>query len=229
MKAVVSFIFIFLTLPLLAQNSVLKQGNKAYDAGKYGQAFEFYEKAAAQTPVKAAYNSGAALYKLQDYGAATSAFENAIQEPHNKAAAVLNQNAMYNLGNSAYKAGDKDKGKQAMRAAILMNLKDKDAKENLQFMIKEEQAQKQSQQQKDNPQQNQQDNQKEKQENQDKQNQDKQNQDQQKQDQQEQQKKEQEKDSSAKDEAASILQMAQEHKQDLPKQEHGSNQIEKDW
>lgn len=133
---------------------------------------------------------------------------------------------MYNLGNSAYKAGDKEKGKQAMRAAVLMNLNDKDAKENLQFMLKEEQAQKESQQQKDNPQQNKDDNQKDKQQNQDKQNQDKQQQEQQKE---QQQKEQQEKDASAKEEAASVLQMAQEHKQDLPKPEQRSNQIEKDW
>ncbi len=228
MKAVISFILIVLAFPLFAQNYILKEGNKAYDAGKYGQAFELYEKASARMPVKAAYNSGAALYKLQDYGAASSAFENAIQEPHNKSEALLNQNAMYNLGNSAYKAGDKEKGKQAMRMALLMNLKDKDAKENLQFMIKEEQAQKQSQQQKDNPQQDQKDNQKDNQENQDKQKQNQnQQQDQQQQDKQKQE--QQEKDSSAKEEAASVLQMAQEHKQDLPKQEPRSNQIEKDW
>lgn len=235
MKVVISFILMFLTLPVLAQNSVLRQGNKAYDAGKYGQAFELYEKAAAQTPEKAAYNRGAALYKLQDYGAAASAFEQSIQEPKNKKEAQFNQNAMYNLGNAAYKAGDKAKGKQAMRNAVLMNLKDNDAKENLQFMLKQEKAQKESQQDKENPQENQEEKQ-DKQKNQDKQNQDKQNQDNQKDEQQQdkqkegqEQEQEKEQETSAQEEAESILQMAQEHKQDLPKQHKRSNQIEKDW
>ena len=227
MRILLSFILIFISLPLFAQNSVLRQGNKAYDEGKFGQAFELYEKAQNKTPEKSAYNSGTALYRLQDYKSAANSFEQALKEPQNKSDAALNQNAMYNLGNSAYKAGDKDKAKQAMRAAILLNLNDKDAKQNLQFMLKEEKSQKQSKQPKENPQQNQDKDKQDKQQNQDKQNQDKQQQDQK---QQEQQKKEQqEKEASAKEEASSVLQMAQEHKQDLPKQNLRSNDIEKDW
>ena len=168
MKVILSLILTILTLPIFAQNSVLRQGNKAYDNGKYGQAFELYEKAAAKSPQKAAYNSGAALYRLKDYDAAAQAFGKAIKEPENKKQALFNQNALYNLGNSAYKAGDKETAKQAMRAVVLNNLKDNDAKQNLQFMIKEEKAQNnQCQQPKENPQQNK-DNQKDKQ-NQDKQ------------------------------------------------------------
>lgn len=226
MRIILSFILIILTMPIFAQNSVLRKGNKAYDEGKFGQAFELYEKASAKTPQKAAYNSGTALYRLQDYGAAVDAFGLALKEPKTKKEALFNQNALFNLGNSAYKAGDKETAKQAMRTVILNNLKDNDAKQNLQFMIKEEQAQNQCKQPKDNPQQNK-DNQNEKKN----QNQDKQNQEKQKQDhQQEQQKQEQKnKDASAKEEAASVLQMAQEHKQDLPQADIRSNQIEKDW
>lgn len=226
MRILLTLILTILALPVLAQNSVLREGNKAYDEGKFGQAFELYEKAAAKSPEKAAYNSGAALYRLQDYGAAAESFGQVVKEPKDKNQAILNQNALYNLGNAAYKAGDKETAKQAMRSAILYNLKDEDAKHNLQFMLKEEKAQKDSQQPKDNPQQNK-DN-KQDQQNQDKQNQDKQeNKDQQQKEQQKQE--QQEKQSSAKEEAANVLQMAQEHKQDLPKADTRSNQIEKDW
>lgn len=226
MRTILSFVLIVLTIPVLAQNSILRQGNKAYDEGKFGQAFELYEKASVKTPQKAAYNSGTALYRLQDYSAAAQAFEQAIKEPENKKQVILNQNALFNLGNSAYKAGDKETAKQAMRTVILNNLKDKDAKQNLQFMLKEEQAKNQCNNPKDNPQQNK-DNQKEKQnQNQDKQNQEKQQQNKQ-QDKQKQEQKE--KEASAKEEAASVLQMAQEHKQNLPQAEVRSNQIEKDW
>ena len=225
MRTILSFILIILTLPVFAQNSVLRQGNKAYDEGKYGQAFELYEKAAAKTPQKAAYNSGTALYRLQDYAAAAQAFEQALKEPKNKKQAAFNQNVLYNFANSAYKAGDKETAKQVMRTVILNNLKDNDAKQNLQFMLKEEQANNQCNNPKENPQQNK-DNQKEKQN----QNQDKQNLENKQDKQQEQQKQEQkEKEASAKEEAASVLQMAQEHKQDLPKANMRSDQIEKDW
>ncbi|MBO7605491.1 MAG: hypothetical protein J6S61_03395 [Elusimicrobiaceae bacterium] len=225
MRVILSFILIILTLPVFAQNSVLRQGNKAYDEGKYGQAFELYEKAAAKTPQKAAYNSGTALYRLQDYGAAAQAFEQALKEPGNKRQAAFNQNVLYNFANSAYKAGDKESAKQAMRAVILNNLKDNDAKQNLQFMLKEEKAQNQCNNPKENPQQNK-DNQKDKQN----QNQDKQNQENKQDKQKEKQKQEQqEKEAAAKEEAASVLQMASEHKQDLPKVDARSNQIEKDW
>ena len=225
MKVFLSFILIFVTMPLLAQNSVLRQGNKAYDEGKFGTAFELYEKASVKTPIKAAYNSGTALYKLKDYGAAASSFEKALKEPRNKEDAKLNQNTLYNLGNAAYKAGNKEEGKKAMRAAILQNLNDKDAQQNLQFMLIEGQSQNQCDNPNNNPQQNK-DN-KENKQNQDKQNQDKQKQEQKEQEKQQQEK--QEKENSAKEEAASILQMAQEHKQDLPKSEQRSNQVEKDW
>ncbi len=226
MRIILIFISIILTSPIFAQNSVLRQGNKAYDDGKFGQAFELYEKAAAKTPQKAAYNSGTALYRLQDYGAAAQAFEQALQDPKNKKQAEFNQNALYNFANSAYKAGDKEAAKQAMRAVILNNLKDNDAKQNLQFMIREEQAKNQCNNPKENPNQNQ-DNQKDKQNhNQDKQNQEKQQQDQQQNKQKQEQKNE---DSSAKEEAASVLQMAKEHKQNLPQTDIRSNQIEKDW
>ncbi len=217
-----------ITLPVLAQNSALRQGNKAYDEEKFGQAFEYYEKASNKAPEKAAYNSGTALYRLQDYNAAADSFEKAIVKPEKKGEMKLTQNALYNLANSAYKAGDKEKAKQAMRSAILLNLKDKDAIQNLQFMLKEEEANNnQCNQPKENPQENQDNNDKEKQQNQDKQEQDNQNQDKQQQEQQKQE--QQEKEAAAKEEAASVLQMAQEHKQNLPKQEARSSQIEKDW
>lgn len=226
MRIILSFILIILTMPVFAQNSVLRQGNKAYDAGKFGQAFELYEKAAKKSPQKAAYNSGTALYRLQDYGAAAQAFGQAIKEPTSKKQALFNQNALFNLGNSAYKAGDKETAKKAMRTVILNNLKDNDAKQNLQFMLKEEQAKNQCNNPKENPQDNK-DNQKDKQnQNQDKQNQDKQNQEKQQNKQNQEQK---EKEASAKEEAATVLQMAQEHKQNLPQANVRSNQIEKDW
>ena len=223
MKIVLSFILIVLTLPVFAQNSVLRQGNKAYDEGKFGQAFELYEKAASKSPQKAAYNSGTALYRLQDYGTAAQAFEQSIKEPKNKKEAQFNQDALYNFANSAYKAGDKETAKQAMRTVILNNLKDEDAKQNLQFMLKEDQNKNQCNNPKDNPNQNK-DNQK------DKQNQDKQNREKQQDKQQDTQKQEQkEKDASSKEEAASVLHMAKEHTQDLPQAEIRSNQVEKDW
>ena len=223
MRIILGFILIVLTSPVFAQNSVLRQGNKAYDEGKFGQAFEFYEKAAAKTPQKAAYNSGTALYRLKDYGAAAQAFEQALQEPKNKKQAEFNQNVLYNFGNSAYKAGDKETAKQVMRPVILNNLKDNDAKQNLQFMLKEEQSQNQCDNPNENPEQNK-NNQNQQNQNQEKQNQEKQDQQQDKQNQQQ-----KEKDSSAKEEAASVLQMAREHKQNLPQTKMGSNQIEKDW
>lgn len=221
-----SFVLIVLTVSVFAQNSLLRQGNKAYDEGKYGQAFELYEKAAVKTPQKAAYNSGAALYRLQDYSTAAQAFEQALQKPENKRQALFNQNVLFNLGNSAYKAGDKETAKQAMRTVIINNLKDNDAKENLQFMLKEEKAQNQCNNPKENPKQNK-DNQEEKQnQNQDKQNKEKQ---QNKQQQEKQNQEQKDKEASAKEEAANVLQMAQEHKQDLPQVNTRSNQVEKDW
>jgi len=151
-KYLISFTFLILSLGAFCGQGALLKGNRAYDAGKYGEAFEQYQKAAAnagaQTLQKAQYNSGAALYKLQDYDAAADAYSSSAGEQ-----GILKQDAYFNLGNAYFRAKKNDEAIKSYRAALKINPQDKEALYNLQLILKQQQKQQQNNKQCNNPQQ----------------------------------------------------------------------------
>lgn len=243
MKYLLTLILLVLALPLMAQNSALRAGNKAYEKGKYGSAFDYYEKATQKGALQeGAYNAGSALYRLKDYEASSQAFLTSFdagKEETNKKKQQLAQDALFNSGNALYQAGHKEEAKTAFRQVIMNNLSDKDAIHNLQIILKEEQQskkddekqnQKQNQQQQDKQQQEQNQNNQEKEQQNQQNNQQQEQQDKQQQEQSEQeQDKQQAKEDQKKEEANNILQMAQEYKKDFPKNKNNSYRVEKDW
>lgn len=217
-----SALFIF-NLPLFAGgNADLRKGNKAYDKEKYGEAFEYYNKAAeAGEAEKGIYNSAAALYKLQDYNAALDAYSSLT------ASEEFKQDAYYNAANAYFEQGNKESAAKSLRQALLLKRDDKEALHNLQFVLKQQQNEK-DQQNKNN---NQGDN-KDQQDNQD--NSDEQNQNGNSQ-QEEQKQEEENKDSSgqglSRAEAENILKMSKEHTNDNKRNMSAaaSASVEKDW
>ena len=218
--------FVLTAAPLFAgADAALRKGNKAYDKEKYGEAFELYNQAAGEgAPDKGFYNSGAALYRLQDYDAALQAYDAVGEDSEFK------QSAYYNAANAFYNAGDADNAVKSLRRALLMNRGDKEALHNLQFILKQQQNNK-NKQDKNN---NQGDN-KRQQDNQD--NSDKQNQngnsganEDQKEEQREKEESSAQKQLSP-SEADNILQMSKEHLNNNKKDFSalGSNTVEKDW
>ena len=198
----------------------LRKGNRAYDKEKYGEAFEYYSKAAAEgEPEKGFYNSAAALYRLQDYQGALQAYD-AL-----KAGGQFQQDAYYNSANAYYNSGDRENALKNLRKALLLNREDKEALHNLQFILREQQNQK-NKQDKNN---NQGDN-KSQQDNQD--NSDDQNQSgDQRQEEQNQQGQNDSERRLSEAEADNILQMSKEHVQQNKKDMSGvgAAEVEKDW
>lgn len=231
------FVLLFLFCPLLLNAGVksdLKLGNKAYSRGKYGSAYEYYQKAAQAGSEQGLYNSAAALYRLQDYGGANTQYQKIAQD-FQKEDENLVQNSYYNLANSQYMNKQTKEALLSARQAILLNMKDEAAIHNMQFMLEEQKNNDKNQQNKqgnkNSPQDNQDNSQDQNQQGSD--NQDKQNQD--NQDQQEQ--KEQDKDKLSQQQAQDILKMLGEgEKKNTPPPLQGSTgdkdsqtQVENDW
>lgn len=218
------FVLMFLLAVAAAANAGgggdLRKGNKAYDKEKYGEAFEYYNKAVENgEPEKGFYNSGAALYRLQDYDGALQAYD-ALKD-----SSEFKQDAYYNAANAYYNRGDSEAAVKSLRSALLLNREDKEALHNLQFILQEQQNQKNQQDKNNNQGDNKQ--QQDKQDNSD-------NQDKSGNKEQEKQNQSGENDSERKlspSEADNILQMSKEHvnqeKRDISAA--GTSEVEKDW
>lgn len=181
-------LLIFLFCPLLTNGagmSDLKKGDKAYSQKKYGTAYEYYQKAAQSGSEQGVYNSGAALYRLEDYPGASKQYLQAAQYYEDKDIKSA-QNSYYNLANSQYKNNQTKEALSNLKKAILLNGKDEAAIHNMQFMIEQLKNNNQDQQNKEGNKNTSQDNQENSQDqnqqgsnNQDQQNQDNQNQEEQ--------------------------------------------------
>jgi len=228
---------IFLFCPLLVNAGVkgdLKLGNKAYSQKKYGQAYEYYQKAASEGSAQGVYNSAAALYRLQDYENASKAYQQAAQD-YQQTDEKLAQDSYYNLANSQYMNKQTKEALLTSRQAILLNMKDEAAIHNMQFMLEDHNKNNKDQQNKQGNQNSPQDNQDK---SQDQNQQGSNNQDQQNQDKQE-QSKEQDKDKLSQQQAQDILKMLGEgEKKNTPPPLQGNTgngdkesqtQVENDW
>jgi hypothetical protein len=217
------------------ENSLLRAGNKAYQAEKYGEAYDLYKKAAqGNNGAKGLYNSAAALYKLKDYEAAKEIYDNLAGQNKD-----FSQESVFNAGNAAYMKGDSETAAANFKKAILLNNKDEAAIHNLQFVLQEKKDSRQNRQNKDGDNKDKDD----KNENSDKQqnegNQNRENQNNQKdskRQQDKQQDKQQRQDQKlSKEEADNILQMIKDQSKNsakpLPQAQDSSQEIkpEKDW
>lgn len=227
---------LFLFCPLLVNAGAskdLKLGNKAYEQQKYGKAYEYYQKAAALGQEKAAYNSGAALYRLQDYEGASKEYLQTAKDYIEKDT-KLAQDSYYNAANAQYKNQQTKEALLSAKQAILLNGKDEAAIHNMQFMLEENRKNNKDQQNKQGDKDSPQDNQ----DNSQQQNQQGNNQDQNKDKQQEQEQGQQDKDKLTQQEAQDILKMLGEgEKQNNPpplqgqlgKDKNSQTQVENDW
>lgn len=179
------------------EHQALLEGTKAYEAGKYGEAVDYFGAAIDRNnaSVNGHYNLGNALYKSERYEEAASEFQQAEEQattPKDKA------RALYNLGNSRLaQAQGSQQGIQpnnsdhlkaaidAYKQALRHHPQDFDAKNNLatayRLLRQQQPPQQQNQEQNQDNQQNQSEQQKKQQQEQQQQNQEQQNQQQQQQ------------------------------------------------
>jgi tetratricopeptide (TPR) repeat protein len=156
---------IFQILPILlfavqqstAQSSrkLIHEGNKKYEAKKYGEAEIDYRKSinTKENPFIGNYNLGNAYYQQGKYNEAKQQFETAAGEK--SASKEQLSKAYHNLGNSLLKAEKYEESLQAYKQALKLNPKDNDTRYNLAYaQSKLQQQQQQQQQNKDNKDQN---------------------------------------------------------------------------
>ncbi|MEO0136405.1 MAG: tetratricopeptide repeat protein [candidate division WOR-3 bacterium] len=134
-KFVITFIAPIFFLPLYADvGSLMRRGNDFMRKGKYEDALKTYEQAQVLEPdnIKIHYNMGRALYKMEKYPEAIKEFEIGLLTKDKK----FQANSIYNIGNCKFKQGDLEGAINAYKTALLLNNKDRKAKENLEFCLK---------------------------------------------------------------------------------------------
>jgi Ca-activated chloride channel family protein len=123
-------------------------GLDAYRGGQFEEAYQKFQdtlKAHPQTGAadKLEFDTGAAAYKLQDYGKALESFSQALLSPDKG----LQEKSHYNLGNTLYQRGDKQPAEdkkltdwnnalQHYEQAMKLDPQNKEAKDNAEFVRK---------------------------------------------------------------------------------------------
>lgn len=125
------------------------EGNRNYSEGDYDKALELYREALEENPDSPAirFNLGDAHFKKEELEDATDSFSQALKSED----PAIKSRAQYNLGNSLFRQGKLQESLSAYREALKLAPGDRDAKHNLEFVLK--QLQEQQQQQKDQNQQ----------------------------------------------------------------------------
>ncbi len=139
--------------------SLVREGNRLYEEGRFAEALERYRRAAEESPGLAPLhlNMGNALYRLGEFEQAYEAYRQAFAAGE----APLAQGARFNAGNTRFAQERWQEAIEQYREALTMNPEDGDAKRNLELAMQrlmEQQQQEQPRpQQPDDPNQPQQD------------------------------------------------------------------------
>jgi len=123
----------------------MKEGIRAYDAGKYKKALSRFEAAEVEAPddPKIRYNAAAGRYKTGDFASAAKEFEQVLSKTNDP---KLKAKVYYNLGNTAYRKKALKEASEFYRKALAIIPEDRQAKENLEFVLKALKQQKKQQQ-----------------------------------------------------------------------------------
>jgi Ca-activated chloride channel family protein len=147
------------------EKKYVRDGNKAYDKGKYKEAEDQYQKALGLNPgnYTGAFNLGDAFYKQGKSKEAAAKFEELTKSTTGDD--KLNAKAYHNLGNALLRDKKYEDALTAYKKALTLNPKDEDTRYNLgytQQMLKQ-QEQKKNKDKKDDKKDNKKDDKKDKQ------------------------------------------------------------------
>ena len=123
------------------------EGNRNYSEGDYDKALELYREALEENPDSPAirFNLGDAQFRKEEMEDAADSFSRALQTED----PGIKSRAQYNLGNSLYRQGKLQESLSAYREALKLAPGDRDAKHNLEFVLKQLQEQQQQQKNQD--------------------------------------------------------------------------------
>ena len=126
-----------LALCLLACGPTPAQVNNAghgpYSGGDYPAALESYQNAQGRAPESAEphYNSGNALYRMEEYEDALQSYDESLKHAEDK----LRSQGFFNRGNTAFQQEQYHQAVEAYREVLRMNPDDRDAKHNLELAL----------------------------------------------------------------------------------------------
>ncbi|MEZ4741850.1 MAG: VWA domain-containing protein [Bdellovibrionota bacterium] len=123
-----------------------EQAEEAYKNKKFDEAAQGFSDAEIRDPKEAAhpYNRAVSQFQNGDYDKALEGFAKAAQLNKEKFA----RDSYYNMGNAHVAKGELEKAVQAYQQALSIDPNDKDAEENMSWVMKELEKQKQQQQEK---------------------------------------------------------------------------------
>ena len=124
----------------------IRKGNESYKSGDYKNAEVEYKRAESDKELDyiTSFNQGDALYKMERYEEAQTAFEKAIKSTGDKKEQA---NAHYNLGNTYLSQQKPSEAVNSYKEALKLNPKDAQARYNLSLAKQMLQQQQQQQQQ----------------------------------------------------------------------------------
>lgn len=122
--------------------SLVRKGNSFYHRQRFEEALALYQQAEVLEPDNLGihYNLGNTYYRLNRHSEAISELSLATVSRNPKARAQ----AFYNLGNAFYRLGRLDEALNAYKLALLVNPRDRQAKENFEFCLRKKQQSQQS-------------------------------------------------------------------------------------
>lgn len=126
----------------------VEEGNRLYEAGRYGEAHERYLEALRQDPENPLirFNEGNALYQSQEFQRALEAYGEVAEA----GVQGLDARAWYNLGNALVQQEQLPEALEAYKQALRRDPSDRDAKHNLEVVLDRMQQDEQEQQQDQN-------------------------------------------------------------------------------
>lgn len=129
----------------------VEEGNRLYEAGRYGEAHERYLEALRRDPDNPVirFNEGNALYQSQEFQRALEAFGDVAEA----GVEGLDAGAWYNLGNALVQQQQLPQALEAYKQALRRDPYDLDAKHNLEVVLERMQEDQQDQSQDDQEQQ----------------------------------------------------------------------------
>ena len=146
-------VLLFAALPAAAQKyperSLVRQGNRAFEKGKFDRSIDRYREAGEVAPEswEATYNLGNALYRTEQYDKAAEALRRAavdsLRTPEERA------EAYYNLADVQYKQQKLPEALESLKSSLRLNPADEDAKYNYTLIKRQLQNEQKDQDQQD--------------------------------------------------------------------------------
>jgi Ca-activated chloride channel family protein len=121
----------------------MKQGVESYRQGNYDDSLSRFQQALVESPddPTVRFNLASAQYQAGKIDEAARGFEAVVSQAKDP---KLRQKALYNLGNTAFRQGNLKGSADYYRKALDLSPSDLEAKQNLEFVLKEQEKEKQN-------------------------------------------------------------------------------------